>query len=197
MSYNIYNKATDSLEQIAGGADNRQIASISAKVDEVRADVPFKFGIDENGNYGYVKEGADSVTPFLNLKAMYIGAIYGTDANPNISRIYENPDGSVTGVSGAGGNLTSTITFNKTMNIDVVGEFIGRGNVNTRVVTVKRGTETLYQLQGLKSTPSINLFPMVINEGDVLTITATKDSANISSATLLFFEGQATQLKQK
>ena len=28
------------------------------------ADVPFAFGIDENGNYGYYKEGADTVTPF-------------------------------------------------------------------------------------------------------------------------------------
>ena len=26
--------------------------------------IPFKFGIDENGNYGYIKVGADTVTPF-------------------------------------------------------------------------------------------------------------------------------------
>lgn len=26
--------------------------------------VPFAFGVDENGNYGYYKEGADTVTPF-------------------------------------------------------------------------------------------------------------------------------------
>lgn len=26
--------------------------------------MPFKLGIDENGNYGYIKVGADSVTPF-------------------------------------------------------------------------------------------------------------------------------------
>ena len=26
--------------------------------------LPFKFGIDENGNYGYYKAGADTVTPF-------------------------------------------------------------------------------------------------------------------------------------
>lgn len=29
--------------------------------------VPFSFGIDANGNYGYVKAGADTVTPFLNI----------------------------------------------------------------------------------------------------------------------------------
>ena len=26
--------------------------------------IPFEFGIDENGNYGYIKAGADTVTPF-------------------------------------------------------------------------------------------------------------------------------------
>lgn len=32
------------------------------KVD--KEDVPFKLGIDENGKYGYYKDGADTVTPF-------------------------------------------------------------------------------------------------------------------------------------
>lgn len=33
--------------------------------DEIDGDsLPFKFGIDENGNYGYYKVGADTVTPF-------------------------------------------------------------------------------------------------------------------------------------
>ena len=27
--------------------------------------VPFKFGVDSSGNYGYIKAGADTVTPFL------------------------------------------------------------------------------------------------------------------------------------
>ena len=27
-----------------------------------------KFGIDSNGNYGYIKAGADSVTPFSSIK---------------------------------------------------------------------------------------------------------------------------------
>lgn len=39
------------------------------------ADIPFKFGIDENGNYGYIKAGADTVTPFKrdmkNLKIQF------------------------------------------------------------------------------------------------------------------------------
>ena len=27
--------------------------------------MPFKFGVDSSGNYGYIKAGADTVTPFL------------------------------------------------------------------------------------------------------------------------------------
>ena len=27
--------------------------------------MPFKFGVDSSGNYGYIKDGADTVTPFL------------------------------------------------------------------------------------------------------------------------------------
>ena len=39
------------------------------------ADLPFNFGIDENGNYGYIKVGADSVTPFSKVS---IVPIYST-----------------------------------------------------------------------------------------------------------------------
>ena len=39
------------------------------------ADLPFNFGIDENGNYGYIKVGADSVTPFSKMS---IVPIYST-----------------------------------------------------------------------------------------------------------------------
>lgn len=38
-------------------------------------DLPFNFGIDENGNYGYIKVGADSVTPFSKVS---IVPIYST-----------------------------------------------------------------------------------------------------------------------
>jgi len=41
-----------------------RIETLEDDVDTIEENVPFKFGIDENGNYGYYKEGADSVTPF-------------------------------------------------------------------------------------------------------------------------------------
>ena len=41
-------------------------------------DLPFNFGIDENGNYGYIKVGADSVTPFskVSLVPIYSTGIF-------------------------------------------------------------------------------------------------------------------------
>ena len=44
-----------------------------------------QFGIDENGNYGYIKAGADTVTPFSNLSNLELvnsvesGYIYRPD----------------------------------------------------------------------------------------------------------------------
>ncbi len=35
------------------------------------ADLPFSFGIDSSGNYGYFKKGADTVTPFLSQLSCY------------------------------------------------------------------------------------------------------------------------------
>ena len=35
--------------------------------DEQNKNIPFKFGIDASGNYGYIKDGADTVTPFKDL----------------------------------------------------------------------------------------------------------------------------------
>ena len=30
--------------------------------------MPFKFGVDSNGDYGYIKDGADTVTPFKSVE---------------------------------------------------------------------------------------------------------------------------------
>ena len=47
-------------------------SAIEEKVD--KDTVPFSFGIDENGNYGYIKAGADTVTPFKTV-AKKVGTI--------------------------------------------------------------------------------------------------------------------------
>jgi hypothetical protein len=73
------------------------------------ADIPFKFGIDENGNYGYIKAGADTVTPFNNnfyvtSSVLDKGTFKGTTA-----KLANQYNGSV-GFSGTGtvSSVTST-----------------------------------------------------------------------------------------
>ena len=40
---------------------------VQGAIDEVKGGVPFKFGINSNGEYGYYKAGADTVTPFKTV----------------------------------------------------------------------------------------------------------------------------------
>lgn len=79
MSVNIYNADTDSLKKVATNlysddkvseVENKvdsvsnEVDSLSNDIDQIKEDIPFKLGIDANGNYGYYKAGADTVTPF-------------------------------------------------------------------------------------------------------------------------------------
>ena len=50
-----------------------KINKVEKQIEKIDSNLPsFQFGIDENGNYGYIKEGADTVTPFnkLNIKCV-------------------------------------------------------------------------------------------------------------------------------
>lgn len=47
-------------------------SALEEKTD--KSNVPFRFGIDSNGNYGYIKAGADTVTPFKTV-AKKVGTI--------------------------------------------------------------------------------------------------------------------------
>lgn len=52
-----------------------------------------QFGIDENGNYGYIKDGADTVTPFNDkiIKTTSLSMINGSTKNINFSDVITNP----------------------------------------------------------------------------------------------------------
>ena len=41
-----------------------EVSTNTTNIGVLQGKVPFAFGVDENGNYGYYKEGADTVTPF-------------------------------------------------------------------------------------------------------------------------------------
>lgn len=62
--------------------DENQLNEAIENIDEKKVDktaLPFTFGIDENGRYGYIKDGADTVTPFKTMQK--VGSI-------NIARAY-------------------------------------------------------------------------------------------------------------
>lgn len=61
-----------------------RLKGIEDKVDEQDEKTPFSFAIDENGNYGYIKEGADSVTPFKYIKTGTHTGNKGTSYTINI-----------------------------------------------------------------------------------------------------------------
>ena len=62
-------------------------------------DLPFNFGIDENGNYGYIKVGADSVTPFskVSLVPIYSTGISNRYISTTVSSTPESFIGIYTG----------------------------------------------------------------------------------------------------
>ena len=60
------------LENSLTESKNYTDSKLENKVDKINC--PFKFGVDSNGNYGYYKDGADTVTPFKTV-AKKIGTI--------------------------------------------------------------------------------------------------------------------------
>ena len=100
----------DTIHITASEHDNlRQVPDIKAQVEQNAADIEeqnnnlngFKFGIDSNGNYGYYKAGADSVTPFK--KQSEIDAAYnnGYNAGYNVGKPKSIWEGYIGGYAGA------------------------------------------------------------------------------------------------
>lgn len=57
------------------------------------ADGKIKFGIDANGNYGYIKDGADTVIPFKGSGFIIPYAAGSRDANTNVLDLRLNVEG--------------------------------------------------------------------------------------------------------
>lgn len=78
----------------SGSGDFAQIddtAPSSSKVyssGKINTDYPFKFGIDDNGNYGYYKAGADTVTPFKTSDGGSVTLINSVANSKNIETSY-------------------------------------------------------------------------------------------------------------
>lgn len=75
---------TDITTTIDSTSTNDKVVGAKAVYDIA----PFKFGIDENGNYGYYKAGADTVTPFKSSAELEdTGKIYGNNGRIKLMKI--------------------------------------------------------------------------------------------------------------
>ena len=68
--------------------------------------MPFKFGVDSSGNYGYIKDGADTVTPFLTRTGN------ATETNVLSGKTFSNANSSgLTGTMTNNGGATKSATY--------------------------------------------------------------------------------------
>lgn len=74
------------------GVKELWIGNNNADVERIK--IPFSLGVDANGNYGYVKAGADTVTPFLSKSELSGGSASVIKISNNIAcaKITIRPD---------------------------------------------------------------------------------------------------------
>lgn len=70
--------------------------------------IPFRFGIDSNGDYGYYKVGADSVSPFKSGLTNYL--LYHDSGHPKSSTYTLQSDYQIVQLMLASSNNTSSVT---------------------------------------------------------------------------------------
>ena len=64
--YVSLSKLSHFLEQLKKTFALKQHTHTTKDISDI-PNIPFSFGIDKNGNYGYIKAGADSVIPFKRI----------------------------------------------------------------------------------------------------------------------------------
>ena len=73
-----YTKKDGSKTTVQDGIDNLR--------DDLNNKTPFSFGVDANGNYGYIKDGADTVTPFFLGQAQYLATFSNVTTSGNMAK---------------------------------------------------------------------------------------------------------------
>ena len=73
------------------------MTTVEGNISDISTDIsnrlPFSFGIDSSGNYGYKKEGADTVYPFSNGEPHYAYQYGLVKSNSRISTTLTVPAG--------------------------------------------------------------------------------------------------------
>lgn len=80
-----------SIIKLLNNSSNSTIILHLGKDNNSTIPLPFGFGIDDNGNYGYIKAGADTVTPFKSGYGLEADNYNVTVNNINISGNFKSP----------------------------------------------------------------------------------------------------------
>lgn len=87
------NQAGDAFSAANMNNLEQRIKTEFDSVNSSLANGKIKFGIDVDGNYGYIKDGADSVTPFKGSGFIIPYAAGSRDANTNVLDLRLNVEG--------------------------------------------------------------------------------------------------------
>ena len=111
------------------------------QIDDINNKVPFSFGVDSDGNYGYKKAGADTVTPFKTVGTRS-SSIIANGTYTAISDINKDGYSSVT-VAVPNNVQTKTVTAG-TSNIDVTPDsgYVGMSKVTVAPTPTETKTAT-------------------------------------------------------
>ena len=162
----------DLEQRVADGFSTLSQDSVKIATKNTTSD-SIAFGIDSNGNYGYIKEGADTVTPFKSQKDIdnaYNSGVSAADARVNTSSASYN--------SGyANGKKSPTVTAKGSANVNnytstdfylangiIVTIGLNGDNLVTQQILWKHGA-TIDALTTIKSA-SANFVNLTVDSGN-------------------------------
>ena len=148
-----------------------QADNVQGAVDEVINGTGIRFGIDENGNYGYIKAGADTVNPFSS-KFVSLTVVMGsnaTEARPISFATRNDTNGDYFGDYETGNTMNSaTMTFKKSGKYKIL--FRTAFRVMQSTCTLKHNNTTIASETGNKATTEYTIDAVA---GDTLKVSIT------------------------
>lgn len=152
--------------------------------------VSFRFGIDSNGNYGYIKAGADTVTPFKTgseeVKGNAVAAnVLANDGTNNITFSSAAAGSNIAGTMTNRGAVSQTLNPGGSYTVPQ-GYHNGSGTVSARSLVLQEKTATLRGVDG--STISDNITPDSGKDG-LSKVVVPRVSGNAVAANVLANDG--------
>ena len=147
-----------------------QSTDVQGAIDEVNSSLGgMKFGIDSNGNYGYIKAGADTVIPFKSDFELIFGKANNSHGGGSASVTFEY-----------------TATENTTLNIIATAFSYPSKSISC----LKNNEEQAYTPLDGTNQIMARLYTVEVNTGDIIKATAsvTSGSANSCSCFISAFK---------